>query len=132
MGLVTHIPPKRVYVPEEDGQWVEIRKLSGSQLNKARRAAATAAIQQAREFGGDLFAVISRADPREIRDVVQQPEHGLDPDTLLHAAVVAWSYADPIDAEHLDALDSETREWLVREIAKFSTRNRTEEETKNS
>jgi len=82
--LPTSRARKRLDIPHEPGQWIEIQRLAWSEL--------------------------------PMRSMVSDPTaYMLD---LFRAAVVAWSYTEPV-ADSLAYLDDVTAGWLYQEIDKF-------------
>jgi len=83
---------RRLDVPGEDGQWVEIRPLSARVVRKINEDARLAAGDDPVAFGYEVA------------------------DRVLAAGVVAWSYDAPVNAETLVDVDVKTTMWLADEI----------------
>ena len=148
MGLVRG-QTKRVDIPDEPGEWVEIKKLPWGLLDGAREARTKAVIESAKLWGTDMMAAINsgaRKPPEDSRPPAhpdaphQEVNSGIDQAAvraaradryneydqkflLLHA-VQAWSYDAPLP-EGVTELDYDTAAWLKREIVDFNNRRRT-------
>ena len=89
---------RRIDIPHEPGEWVEVRPLSAKNLRVMDKAAKTAA------RGPDT--------------VLDETEYGYELTTrMLDAAVVAWSYEPPVTPENLADLDLATTVWLSGELS---------------
>lgn len=107
----------RLDIPHEDGQWVEIRRLSWRELDKAREAQQVRAMSAMKSMGGDVLEALRGAQSDGARDARQQsPQLVYDRATVLHAGLVAWSYDEKVTPEHIDQLDPVTADWLFRQI----------------
>ena len=108
---------ERVEIPHEDGQWVELRALSGAELDEAERRNTRRVLEMVQ--GVDLGSIPTTGqdpDERERRRAAYEPE------TLIRHALVGWSYAEPCDDEHKALLDAPTRAWLVEAILERNVR----------
>jgi len=83
---------RKLDVPGEEGQWVEIRPLSTRVMRDVEAGARETAGEDAVAYG---YAVA---------------------DGLLVAGVVAWSYDAPVNTENVADLDMATAMWLVEQI----------------
>lgn len=135
MGLARFVPPQRVALPHEPGQWVEIKKLNGRQLRKVRKAAQLEAFQTMRDMGAEMLTAVQSidADAAEsaARALQRNPLQGYDVDLLLEMSVVGWSYDLPVDADTIADLDDDTIQVIGEAAVAFSARQRTEADTKN-
>lgn len=144
--MLTSKVKTRLPLPHEDGEWVEIRKLSHQQIAFARdqreakvRENAVAQLQQVRFMNelGDLKPVIqeyiqSKADSEvatETEPAQVDPLELYDRETLLQCGIVAWSYDEKVSPESISDLDEETANFVARAIAPQPL---TREERKNS
>jgi len=84
---------RKLDVPGEDGQWVEIRPLSSRVMRSVEAGAREVA------SGDDAVAYGYAVS-----------------DALLIAGIVAWSYDAPVNAENVADLDMATAMWLVEQI----------------
>lgn len=123
---------RRVDMP--DGEWVEIRKLSGKQLKRASKAAVQDAADTAKSFGGDVMAAIRQGkDSDEVKDKLADPLNTYDRWEVLNAGIADWSYtALKVNSRSIDDMDEASSEFLAREILAFSLPDRTEDEQKNA
>ena len=109
---------KKVSVPHEENEWVEIKMLGWAALRQAGEENTRRVIANARNLGGELMASLKdAAAPQAEAD----PLAGYDLGVLLRAGVVAWSYKKEPTPSALDSLDIPTAEWLAREIVTYST-----------
>jgi len=102
---------ERVEVPHEPGQWVELRALSGAELDQAERRNTRRVLEMVQ--GMDLVGITA---PAQEADERERRQASYDPETLIKHAVVAWSYEQPCDDEHKTLLDAPTRTWLAEAI----------------
>ena len=116
--LVSEIIEK-VEIPHEEGQWVELRKLSFTALEEAGKVRQRKGVADVREMGGDVVEAIMRSSKKQTdgeegqeRDRVES----YDWETLIGKAVVGWSYDKKPTPASIRDLDSRTARWLVTEI----------------
>lgn len=130
MALVTKMR-KRIEIPHEPGEWMEIQRLSFRQLEDARNVRASESRQAMQEMGGDIFRVIRDQSREELLGKTGVSEDELaaaqsdpltfyDTLTLLRHGLRAWSYDDELNDKHRAALDEETATWAAREILRYS------------
>lgn len=131
MGLVKHITT-RLEHPSEEGEWIEVRKLSRKEVAEARELSAVATRRAWREMGGDIITAINNLTPSDAAraERVADPFAGFDEAFVLKKAVIAWSYPDK-PGDVADQVDDETADWLYREALRFSGIGRDEDERKN-
>jgi len=100
MGLCS-LTTRRLDIPGEPGQWIEIKPLSAKLLHsitlEAKRDAKAAIDADETDTDAEGYALSSR---------------------MLNAAIVAWSYDAPVDRDHVDDLEISTTTWLVEEMNK--------------
>ncbi len=121
MGLVDITKTDRLEVPDEAGQWIEVRSLLATEMDEARETRLTKII--ARFAGEKLPDVTPPAVEQE--ETLEQRAVGYDALTLIKYAVVAWSYdveVKPGKLEHVELLDIATRDWLVLQVVERNTR----------
>ena len=100
MGLCS-LTTRKLDVPGEEGQWIEIRPLSASRLH--------AIGLEAKKLGREAKA--ANEDDTDAENYVLA-------DLMLREAVVAWSYDAPVTPENVDDLEISTMMWLSNEIGK--------------
>ena len=121
---------KRIEVPGELDQYIEIRMLSWLTLNEARRerlkevAGMREIIAMYREVAQNGSA-IETAKAEAAKDPFQQ----YDPLTLLKHGLVAWSYGAKVDVTEFD---EKTAEWAAREILAYTLPSEQESKTPSS
>ena len=134
--LVTREPTRRG-IPHEEGQWIDICKLSLSQMKAARKAATIDSASIAKAFGPEIVKALKDDDSgskklKKLNRALQYEENQFDTEVLLTAGIVAWSYdADWSEAPICDLLDERTGIWIKNEIIDLN-RPPSEEEEKNS
>lgn len=116
---------RRVEIPHEPGEWLELRALTWRQLKAAKAARQTEVLQSVRTLGGDLL--------RDLQQMSQGAASGdplaeYDQATVLVAGIAAWSYAEAVSPAAIDQLDPATADWALRELVGLTARG---EETKN-
>ena len=115
---------RRVEIPHEEGEWMEVKKLSWRQLEKASDIATDESFDRLKKMGGDIIAAFSKREAEEKQD----PTTKYDRASILQMGIVKWSYDAEVKPENIDLLDEETAEWAFQEILK----PKTEEEAKNA
>ena len=97
---------RKVEIPHEPDQWVQLRMLTYRQLAEARWVKLD-----------DLFTVMRGlkdiALPQQDGQAVVDPLAGYDIGVLLRYGIVAWSYGETVTP---DELDDRTAQWAAREI----------------
>jgi len=90
---------RKLDIPHEEGEWIEIRPLSAKRLHtimlEAKRIAREAVEADAEDVDAEGYALSS---------------------LMLNEAIIAWSYAAPVEPTNVDDLDLATTTWLVGEI----------------
>ena len=116
MGLI-QAGKKRLDVPDEKGQWIEVLPLTGPQLDEAR----TAKMAKLMELAGkvDVERLAARRVPGDAKPA--KPLDELDAATIVDAAVSAWSYGE-LQGKPSEQLDAPTFDWLAGQIAEMNVR----------
>lgn len=126
--VLTRNITRRVPIPHEPGQWMELRRLSWTQLDQAKRARSDAAMKNLADQPGEVRELMR--DTASVRSAVVEVERDplaeYDVATLLALGIHAWSYDEPPIAEHFADLDPVTADWAAREI--LAPTQRTEED----
>lgn len=131
--LTSKVPFRRLTLPHEPDAWIEVRMLSGLQLQHAQAAARHERITRMHQMGPELVrATITSADPEAIKaaraDNADDPLDGYDRRTLLLEGIVDWGYGEPVTPENIDDLDEETMQYVALQLLPH---DRTEEDRKN-
>lgn len=135
MAIVNKSKSDRIDIPHEPGEWVELAALSHGDLKRAAAAKDREALVTYQELAAAQdakTAIKARSFVAEIRaelgedGIRKVQESGGFWDTysersIMSAAVVAWSYAEPVTPENLDALDEVTSQWLRNQIEARNT-----------
>lgn len=117
-------------VPHDEGQWIQVRKLTGREED----AAALGHRNQAGSASPRAWPAIFRrllehgSSDAEVQKVLADPLMGYDRYEVVRAGLVAWSYpqsvkplspAEVVDKSRVDAiddLDGDTVEFIAREV----------------
>lgn len=143
MPFVDEMPTRRVYVPDEEGSWFEIRELSWKELDECHREQQRKYVNRVRELGGEIIKAVgeiestaaAKPDSEEAAQIEaarqphEKPGADLDPELLIMKSVVGWSYEQRFQASRLQKLDERTFTWLFEEIAKVYERDEAEKKT---
>lgn len=124
--MLTSKQVKRLAIPHEDGEWIDIRIPGWKKLEEAERVLQQAWLANAKLMGGEVM----KALPEKQAEADKDPRARYDWGTLLRSAVVAWSYDEKITPQNVEDLDPRTARWLVGEIVQTVTYG--EDEQKNS
>jgi len=127
MGLITGTAHK-VDVPHErseaDGgpHWVEIRKLSGSDMDEANHSATAKVLDRMGEVLNSLPSSAKPPTPTlEEQNSMAIRRAVYDPVILIKHALMSWSYHEEIGPDPGSQLDSITRDWLWELIVEENT-----------
>ena len=126
MALVSDIV-KRLDIPHEDGEWVEIRKLSWRQLELAAEIQTEDSLKRIKQMGGEMVQAMREMASDQERESAQQYDRA----AILQAGIVRWSYEAEVTKENIDLLDEETAAWAFEEILNL-TKPPSKEESKNA
>lgn len=134
MAITTN-QKKRVPIPHEEGEWIEIRRLGWKALADNADAATDATLRRMKEMGADLLAGLrggvaqqGQDVPKAIAEAFDDPLKDYDQGLLLREGIVSWSYDAEVTPDNVDALDERTARWCAEEIVAYTTGRRTEEE----
>lgn len=121
------ISPERIPLPFDEGQWIQVRTLTGRQHEAAQEA------HRAGYVTGDKWAGFFRAaaiDPtsEQVQRILSDPLTGYDRYTLVREGLAAWSYSAAINrkeppAEEYDAirdLKDDAIDFIAREVLKLA------------
>ena len=117
MGLVDTNSKERVDIPHEPDQWVELRPLTGIQMQEA----ADIRTQKTLSRLSDLFTKVDPKTFQKAQSGAEEETQQYDEETLISYAVVGWSYEEPCTGPNKELLDSTTRAWLAKEIESRNT-----------
>lgn len=107
---------------EENGgpHWVEIRKLSGAEMDKAKDAQMDKLLERADQIGALQGKAPEQTDAE--KNSIEARRQVYEPGTLIQAALVAWSYPVDIGPDPQAQIDGMTRDWLWNTIVEENTR----------
>lgn len=117
-------PTRRLDLPHEAGQYVEVRYLSHTALGRAREAATSSSFKALKEMGAEIAGLAtqnaSQAEIAEARAANAaantNPLAGFDRNTLLFEGIVGWSYDAPVTRDNIDDLDEETAQYVAEQL----------------
>lgn len=111
---------KREFIPHEAGEWVEVRLLTGAEMDEAQDSQTKQVIAKL----GDMIpsAIQNAQSNRQPDDSIQARKLAYDSAILLHYAITAWSYDDPVRDNPGAQIDALTRDWLWEIIVEMNTR----------
>ena len=126
--------PHRREVPHENGAWIDICKLSWTQLADARKAGLKENAERMKLFGAEWISALLQGRKEEAEKIVD--EQKWDPSAfgtgvLLELGIVAWSYEEKIIPDNIANVDEPTIDWVKQEIIDLN-KPPSEEEEKNS
>lgn len=127
--MLTSKVKKRIDIPHEPGEWLEIRQLSGKALERAASAKAMQLMESFRALGGDVLRFLQDQEQRTSilaqgdAEAAQNPLVRYDIDTVLRCGIVGWSYDAKLTTETIEDLDPVTRDWAAKEILALSDRS---------
>ena len=122
--MLTNTVTRRLDIPHEPGQWIEIRMLSWKQLDDAREVRFKKVMDRLDGVDTSILPDVDNDDKGDDAD----EDAPYDRLTIFNAAVWEWTYEDEVSDTTLQNLDDVTAEWLEEEILALSTRK---EEEKN-
>jgi len=125
MAIITNAT-RRVPVPHEPSEWMELKRLSWRQLERAEEVQSDNLLPRMKKMGGDIINALQEVG----REQKQDPAAKYDKGTVLGWGIVKWSYDAEVSKENIDALDEKTADWAFREILSLNE-PRTEDEQKN-
>jgi len=106
---------RKIDLPHEAGEWIEVRDLTRKQIAEARRLKLKS-LKSMLEDLGDI-----REQIKEYAGPPPEPNAALtldayDIDYVLAEGIVAWSYGEKFSAEAVDRLDQKTAEYVARDL----------------
>ncbi len=118
---------RKVDIPHEPGEWMELKKLSWRQLALAADIQTDETIGRLKKLGGDLFKALTNEKAKQELNPALQYDRGF----VLEAGISRWSYDVKVTKETIETLDEETAKWAFEEILDLN-KPLSEEERKNA
>lgn len=113
--MLTGKATKRLDLPHEPGEWIDVRLPSWPVLVRARNLKQRQAVAELAEWSEEgMRKARAAADEGAARGTVPPNEDEYDWGVILEAAITGWSYSDPLTPEHIQELDEETARFVVR------------------
>ena len=110
-------------IPDELGQYVDLRRLTASQMEEASTEAALKSIRQFGEDFKTITAIAREARSERQEDTPKEINYKqYDARVLFKYAVASWSYDEEVSESSLERLDAATYEWLWEEVVKMNVR----------
>lgn len=118
-----------VAVPHEEGVEFTLRSLGHKVLRNAAKA-----------YLKDITKDIADIDISKLRDAIKtgdldqdvggksdtDSDYGYDPDMVLEAGIVSWTYEQAVNPQTIGELDQTTADWAFRQIIDMSRRKSAE------
>ena len=117
---------RRVMIPHEEHEWMEIRMLSWMELDEARAVRERHQLASFKDYaelmGGDTVKAAREAvrqvngqpaPDTEAAAPARKPEDIYDKASILTAGIVNWSYDEPVSPDTIRRLDAHTAEWAL-------------------
>ena len=119
---------ERLNIPHEEGQYIEVVRLSWRQMELAKGVQMEALSKQLKKMqgGGDIFKQVGSAGEQQKADPKLQYDRGV----ILEASIKAWSYDVPVNKDNIDLLDEKTAAWLFNAIMDMNLWQQDEQEVK--
>lgn len=118
---------RKVDIPHESGEWMEVKKLSWRQLEVARDIMTDNTVAKFRKMGGEMVKAFTNEKARQEADPRTQYDRGF----VLEAGISRWSYDAEVTKANIEKLDEETAKWAFEEILNLNN-PLSEEERKNA
>jgi hypothetical protein len=116
MALIDDMAGRRVDIPHEPGQWMELRELTWPELEKARKIKQSATFADLGEIGPDTLKQLQGLSSADVSQAIADPLASVDVLTVLAAGVLKWSYDAEVTVANLERLDAETARWAATQI----------------
>jgi len=139
--LVSKDDVVRLHIPHEEGEWVDVTKLSWKHLKSARKKRDEEQRDVIKDFGPEFMKAMQSENgeerARQFLKRQQYEESNFDTLAILDYSIIDWSYTDKegekakVCAENVELLDERTASWLKQQVIDL-TRPPDEEEEKNS
>jgi hypothetical protein len=130
--MITSKVRKRLPIPNEPNDWIEIRSLSGPALDEAERVVQRLQVEMANLAGEGLMEQIKKAREESVIAVVVDPLQTYDAETVLRKGLVAWSYSERCTVENISEIDRAMQRWAALEIIKLTEETEDERKSKAS
>jgi hypothetical protein len=128
MALVTDVA-KRVEIPNEEGQWMEIKRLSWRQKELAREVASDKLLKKMKALGPEAIVGIQKIHEGKTEGTNLAAEY--DMEIVLEVGISKWSYDEEVSKKTIGRLEEDTAKWAFNQILELD-QPRTEEEIKNA
>lgn len=137
MSIFASRTQRTIAIPFDEPHTVTIQKLSGRQLEKAKEASQSAAVESLKRMGGAAFqrelAELgdAKATAERVAAAQADPLTSYDRLILLQRGIVAWTYPETITPEAVEDLSEEAADFLARAIVDLTLPGRDEASRKN-
>src|SRR5689334_5867756 len=107
---------KNVEIDHEPNNYLELRELSGLEMDEAEAIRSNKVMKNWGQMGGEVISAL-RAETNGATTQVIDPMQQYDHETLVLKAIVGWSGPNydglPCNDEYKRRLDGKTMKWLV-------------------
>ncbi len=123
MALVT-TKNKKTDIPHEDGQWMDLRPLSGIELNAAETVASRTRLEALQAYPEKMIEMM-RDEIGKMRTAKASADEALgdkyDIATVLENGILGWSYEGSVN---VGLLDDKTLGWAFETVMAMSVRSK--------
>lgn len=121
MTLTSRLGTKRLDVPNDPGEWIELRAVGGRRLREAAAQKSRDALLQVRAAGGEIAELWQKNAKDTDTDTAKKDVlNTYDALTVCYVGIVGWSYEEKVKPATIDDLDSDTQDWAARQILELS------------
>jgi hypothetical protein len=119
----------RIPLPFDAGQWIQVRKLTGRECERAQEAhRGSLATSNPRTWAATFRRALEKGatDP-EVLQAIRDPLTGYDRFVLIRCGLVAWSYPQSLQPMHtggnvvaIEDLDDEAIDFIATEVLRLT------------
>lgn len=120
--FASRIVSDRIPLPFDEGQWIQVRKLTGRECEQAQEAH-RGSLGSSRLWAATFRRALEKgaSDP-EVLQAIRDPLTGYDRYALVRSGLKAWSYPEAITKEGgaIDDLDDEAVDFIATEVLRLT------------
>jgi hypothetical protein len=120
----------RIPLPFDEGQWIQVRKLTGRECERAQEAhRGNLTTSSPRSWAATFRRMLEqgKSDP-EVLQAIRDPLTGYDRFTLIRCGLVRWSYPHSLTppltpgagTDYVDDLDDEAVDFIATEVLRVT------------
>lgn len=118
----------QVPIPHEDGQWMQFRRLSWTEIEEAEAVKSKKFLESTATDPKVQASIAKTISPEDMSKLVAaaierakaNPFQSCDRATVLRYGIVAWSYGVDVTEANVSDLDKMTAKWAEEQIADVS------------